>query len=55
VAVRAALGGRRRRLIKQFLAESVMLGSGGRRGGTGGRVWSTRALVAIGPASIRGW
>jgi len=52
VAVRAALGAGRRRLIQQFLAESVMLGLAGGAAGLVVAYWSTRALVAIGPASI---
>jgi len=52
VAVRAALGAGRRRLIQQFLAESVVLGLVGGAAGLAVAYWSTQALVALGPASI---
>ena len=52
VAVRAALGAGRRRLIQQFLAESVVLGLAGGTAGLAVAFWTTRALIALGPASI---
>jgi len=52
VAVRAAVGAGRGRLIQQFLAESVVLGLAGGLAGLVVAYWSTRALVALGPASI---
>ena len=52
VAVRAALGAGRRRLIQQFLAESLVLGAAGGLAGLLVAFWSTRALVALGPASV---
>jgi putative ABC transport system permease protein len=52
VAVRAALGAGRGRLIQQFLSESLVLGLAGAAGGLVVAYWSTRALVALGPASI---
>ena len=52
VAVRAALGAGRGRLMQQFLAESVVLGLVGGAAGLVVAYWATRALVALGPASI---
>ena len=52
VAVRAALGAGRRRLIQQFLAESLVLGVAGGAAGLLVAFWCTRVLVALGPASI---
>jgi putative ABC transport system permease protein len=52
VAVRAALGAGRGRLVQQFLAESLVLGIAGGMAGLVVAYWSTRALVALGPASI---
>jgi len=52
VAVRAALGAGRRRLVQQFLAESLVLGLAGSGAGLLVAYWSTRALIALGPQSI---
>jgi len=52
VAVRAAVGAGRFRLIQQFVAESLVLGGAGAVAGLLVAVWSTRALVAFGPTSI---
>jgi predicted permease len=52
VAVRAAVGAGRGRLVQQFLAESVVLGLAGGLAGLGVACWSTRALVALGPSNI---
>ncbi len=52
VAVRAAVGAGRLRLVQQFIAESLVLGSAGAIGGLIVAGWSTRGLVALGPTSI---
>src|SRR6185295_1199878 len=52
VAVRAAVGAGRGRLIRQFLAESVALGVVGAAAGLVVAAATTRILVALGPASI---
>jgi putative ABC transport system permease protein len=52
VAVRAALGARRGRLIRQFLTESILLGALGGAAGLLLAVVATRALIAISPANI---
>lgn len=52
VAVRAALGAGRGRLIRQFLVESLVLGAAGAVAGLLVAYWSTRVLIAAGPARI---
>jgi putative ABC transport system permease protein len=52
VAVRAALGAGRVRLVRQFLAESLVLGVAGGIGGLLFAYWATRALIGLGPDSI---
>jgi putative ABC transport system permease protein len=52
VAVRAALGARRGRIIRQFLTESLLVGGMGGLAGLGLAVVATRALVAVSPANI---
>jgi predicted permease len=52
IAVRAALGARRGRLIRQFLTESLLLGSVGGVLGLLIAVLGTRALIAMSPTNI---
>jgi putative ABC transport system permease protein len=52
VAVRSALGAGRGRLVRQFLAEAIVLGAVGGTAGLALGYWATRALVAAQPADI---
>jgi len=52
VAVRAAMGAGRTRLVMQFLAESVLLGVFGAAGGLAVAWSATRALIALAPPVV---
>ncbi|HKI95273.1 MAG TPA: ABC transporter permease [Gemmatimonadales bacterium] len=52
VAVRSALGAGRRRMVRQFLVEGIVLAIVGGVVGVGLAFWGTRALLAIAPADI---
>jgi putative ABC transport system permease protein len=52
VAVRAALGARQGRIIRQFLTESILLGALGGAAGLLLALVATRALIALSPANI---
>jgi len=49
LAVRAALGGSRRRLVSQMLVESTLVSIAGGALGVGAGAWLLRALVAVAP------
>ena len=51
-AVRTALGASRSRVLRQFVAEGVLLAAARRRAGAGARVLGTQALLAANPDSI---
>jgi predicted permease len=52
LAVRAALGGSRSRLVRQMLAEALVLGAGGALAGLALAEAGIKLLLAIGPASL---
>jgi len=52
VAVRAALGATRARMVRQFLAESLLLALCGAGAGLLFATWSIRGLIALSPAEI---
>jgi putative ABC transport system permease protein len=52
LAVRAALGGTRARLVRQMLAEALVLGAGGAALGLALAEGGVKLLIAIGPANL---
>ena len=52
IAVRAALGGRRGRLVQSLLAESLLIAFAGAAMGLGLSVWATQAFKALAPSGI---
>jgi len=52
IAVRAALGATRARIVKQLVIESAVLGVAGGIGGIGLAWWGTRALMHFAPATL---
>ena len=52
VAIRLAMGAGRRRLLRQFLTEYVVLGGLGGLVGLGLAIWGVRALVGLSPESL---
>ncbi len=52
LATRAAMGATRRRLLRQLLAEGVLLAAGGGAIGVLFAAWGTRLLVTLSPADV---
>ena len=55
LAIRAALGASRWRLIRELLTEHLLLGAAGGAVGLGLAVWGLRVVIAIAPAELTVW
>lgn len=52
IAIRAAVGASRARIVRQLIVESVVLGIAAAIGGTFIAIWGSTALVALAPANV---
>src|SRR5580698_10768406 len=52
IAVRSALGAPRKRVIRQFLTENLLLAAMGAAAGLLLAIWGTRAMVVLSPGDI---